>query len=77
MSYIDDRNAVLDKLVIDFERDFNSFGRKFKRMLTEFISAGFTTHDDAVRWFAGTGQTDSGYGEKKGDLSQSSQTNTR
>ena len=58
MSYIDDRNAFLDKLIIDFERDFNSFGRKFKRMLVEFISAGFTTHDDAIRWFAGTGFTD-------------------
>ena len=58
MSYIDDRNAFLDKLVIEFEKEFNQFGRKFKRMLAEFISQGFHTHDDAIRFFAGTGFTD-------------------
>jgi hypothetical protein len=58
MSYIDDRIYTLEALIAEFERDFNAYGRQFKRMLSEFIAQGFSTHAEVVAWFAGTGYMD-------------------
>ena len=58
MSYIDNRNKILDDLIAEFEREFASYGTKLKRMVEEFIRRGFTSREEAIRFFAGTGYVD-------------------
>ncbi len=58
MSYIDNRNKILDGLVAEFEREFSSYGTKLKRMVEQFIRQGFTSREEAIRFFAGTGYVD-------------------
>ena len=58
MSYIDNRNKILDDLIAEFEREFAAYGTKLKRMVEEFIRQGFTSHEEVIRFFAGTGYVD-------------------
>ncbi len=41
MSYIDNRNKILNDLIAEFEREFTSYGTKLKRMVEQFIRQGF------------------------------------
>lgn len=58
MSYIDNRNIILNDLIAEFEREFAAYGTKLKRMVEQFIRQGFTSHEEAIRFFAGTGYVD-------------------
>ena len=58
MSYIDNRNKILNDLIAEFEREFAAYGTKLKRMVEEFIRQGFTSREEAIRFFAGTGYVD-------------------
>lgn len=58
MSYIDNRNKILNDLIAEFEREFAAYGTKLKRMVEQFIRQGFTSREEAIRFFAGTGYVD-------------------
>jgi len=58
MSYIDNRNEILNDLIAEFEREFAAYGTKLKRMIEQFIRQGFTSHEEVIRFFAGTGYVD-------------------
>ena len=53
-----ERDAVFDKLLAEYEREFTAFSTKLKRALSVLIKSGPQSKEEVIKFMAGSGLTD-------------------